>query len=144
MSIVASQITGNPIIYFAVYSNAHQRLHQSNASLAFVMWPVDSPHTGPVTRKHFHLMTSPCFVTGYFAVFGAADWPYVSPLFGKSVLHGCICKFIVEMCIFFIYIISMGKCKRDVTSVHYHYVFLALIHRYTDSMYLYMYHYLSI
>ena len=40
-----------------VCSGAHQRKHQSSASLALLwgihMWPVDSPHKGPVTRKMF-------------------------------------------------------------------------------------------
>ena len=38
-------------------SGANQRKHQSSASLAFVrgihLWPLNSPHKGPVTRKLF-------------------------------------------------------------------------------------------
>ena len=57
MSAMASQITNLTIVYSTVYSGADQRKHQSSASLAFVQrihrWPVNSPHTGPVTRKMF-------------------------------------------------------------------------------------------
>ena len=57
MSAIASQITSLTIIYSAVYSGAYQRKHQSSATLAFVWgihrWPVNSPHTWPVTRKMF-------------------------------------------------------------------------------------------
>ena len=57
MGVMASQITSLKIIYWIVYSGAHQRKHQSSASLAFV-WgihrsPVNSPHKWPVTRKMF-------------------------------------------------------------------------------------------
>ena len=62
MSVGASQITSPTIVYSTVYSGADQRKHQSPASLALVWgfhrWPVNSPHTGPVTWKGFHLMTS--------------------------------------------------------------------------------------
>ena len=49
--------TSLTIVYSTVYSDAHQRKHQSSASLAFV-WgihrrPVNSPHKWPVTRKMF-------------------------------------------------------------------------------------------
>ena len=58
MSALASQINSLAIVYSTVYSDADQRKHQSSAaSLAFVRgihrWPVNSPHTGPVTRKMF-------------------------------------------------------------------------------------------
>ena len=67
MSEMASQITGALIVYPTVCSSADQRRYQSSASLAFVRGihrsparsPVNSPHKGPVTRKCFHLMTSP-------------------------------------------------------------------------------------
>ena len=57
MGAVASQLTSLTIVYSTVYSGAHQRKHQSSASLAFV-WgihrgPVNSPHKWPVTRKMF-------------------------------------------------------------------------------------------
>ena len=57
MMAIASQITSLTIVYSAVYSDAHQRKHQSSASLAFV-WgihrgPVNPPHKWPVTRKMF-------------------------------------------------------------------------------------------
>ena len=59
MSVMASQITGVSIVYSIVCSGAHQRKHQSSASLAFVKgihrWPVNSLHKGPVTRKMFPL-----------------------------------------------------------------------------------------
>ena len=57
MTKMASQITSLTIVYSIVYSGAHQRKHQSPASLAFVRGihrgPVNSPHKGPVTRKMF-------------------------------------------------------------------------------------------
>ena len=57
MGVMASQITSLTIVYSTVYSGAHQRNHQSSASLAFVRGmhrrPVNSPHKGPVTRKMF-------------------------------------------------------------------------------------------
>ena len=57
MSTMASQITSLTIVYSNVYSGADQRKRQSSSSLAFVRgihrWPVNSPHTGPVTRKMF-------------------------------------------------------------------------------------------
>ena len=57
MGLMASQITSLTIVYSTVYSGADQSKHQSSASLAIV-WgihrgPVNSPHTGPVTRKMF-------------------------------------------------------------------------------------------
>ena len=62
MGTIASQITSLTIVYSTVYSDAHQRKHQSCASLAFVRgihrWPVNSPHKWPVTCQCFHLMTS--------------------------------------------------------------------------------------
>ena len=57
MSAMASQITSLTIVYSTVYSGADQRKHQSSAPLAFVrlihQWPLNFPHTGPVTRKMF-------------------------------------------------------------------------------------------
>ena len=51
MNAMASKITDISV----VYSDVHQRKHQSSASLAFVRGfhrcPVNSPHKGPVTRK---------------------------------------------------------------------------------------------
>ena len=50
-------ITGVSIAYSTVCSGANQRKHQSSASLAFArgihLWPVNSPHKGPATRKMF-------------------------------------------------------------------------------------------
>ena len=57
MNVMASQITGDTIVYSTVCSGADQRELQSSASLAFVRWihrwPENSPHKGPVTRKIF-------------------------------------------------------------------------------------------
>ena len=54
---IESQITSLTIVYSIVHSDAHQRKHQSSASLAFVRGihrgPVNSPHKWPVTRKMF-------------------------------------------------------------------------------------------
>ena len=55
MGAMASQITSLTIVYWTVYSDADQRKHQSSVSLAFVRWPVNSPHKWPVTRKMFPL-----------------------------------------------------------------------------------------
>ena len=57
MGAMASEITSLTIVYSTVYSGADQRKHKSSTPLAFVQgihrWPVNSPHTGPVTRKMF-------------------------------------------------------------------------------------------
>ena len=57
MSAMASQITSVSIACSTVSLGAHQRKHQSSASLAFVRGihrlPVDFPHKGQVTRKMF-------------------------------------------------------------------------------------------
>ena len=57
MSAKASQITSLTIVYSTVYSGIDERIHQSSASLAFVMgihqWLLNSPHKGPVTWKIF-------------------------------------------------------------------------------------------
>ena len=53
MSAMASQITSHTIVYSIIYSGADQRRHQSSTSLAFVRWPVNSPHKGTVRRKMF-------------------------------------------------------------------------------------------
>ena len=52
MGAIASQITSFTIVYSTVHSGLDQRKHQSSESLAFV-WPVNSPHKWPVTRKMF-------------------------------------------------------------------------------------------
>ena len=55
MGAMASQITSLIIVNSTAYSGADQRKHRSSASLAFVRWPVNSPHKWPVTRKMFPL-----------------------------------------------------------------------------------------
>ena len=64
MTTMASQITSLTVVYSTVYSDAHQRKHQSSASLAFVRgihrdrW---IPRTnGQLRGKCFHLMMSSC------------------------------------------------------------------------------------
>ena len=62
-TIMASQITGNWTVCSTFCSGAHQRKHQSSASMAFLCyWPfvrgihqslLDSPHKWPVTQKMF-------------------------------------------------------------------------------------------
>ena len=63
MSAMTSQVTDVSIVYLTVCSGRDQRKHQCSVWLAFVRgihrWPVNSPHKGPVTRKYFHMMTSP-------------------------------------------------------------------------------------
>ena len=51
LGAIASQITSLTIVYSTVYSVADQRKHENSASLA--LWPVNSPHNGPVSRKMF-------------------------------------------------------------------------------------------
>ena len=53
MSAMAFQVTGVSIVYSKVFSGADQRKYQRPASLAFVIWPMNSPHKRPVTRKMF-------------------------------------------------------------------------------------------
>ena len=57
MGAMAAQITSLTIVHSTVYSGAGQRKPQSSASLAFMwgihLWPVNSPHKWPVTRKMF-------------------------------------------------------------------------------------------
>ena len=57
MDTMVSQITKLTIVYWAVYSGADQRKHQSSASLAFVrgihQGPVNSPYKWPVMQKMF-------------------------------------------------------------------------------------------
>ena len=78
---VASQITGVSIVCSTVWSSTDQRKYQSSASLAFVkgihLWPVDSPHKGPVTRKCFHLMTSSWWLASerYRVMHSIPSWP---------------------------------------------------------------------
>ena len=66
MTTMASQITSLTVVYSTVYSDAHQRKHQSSASLAFV-WGIHRdrwiPRTKGQLRKCFHLMTSSCIST---------------------------------------------------------------------------------
>ena len=62
MTTMASQITSLTVVYSTVYSDAHQRKHQSSASLAFV-WGIHRDRWIPRTKgqlrgKCFHLMTS--------------------------------------------------------------------------------------
>ena len=66
MTTMASQITSLTVIYPNVYSDAHQRKHQSSASLAFV-WGIHRDRWIPRTKgqlrgKCFHLMTSSCII----------------------------------------------------------------------------------
>ena len=65
MTTIASQITSLAVVYSTVYSDAHQRKHQSSASLAFV-WGIHRDRWIPRTKgqlrgKCFHLMTSSWF-----------------------------------------------------------------------------------
>ena len=55
--IMASQLSGNSIVFSTDCSGAHKIKHQSSASLVFVRgihrWSVNSPDEGPVTGKMF-------------------------------------------------------------------------------------------
>ena len=74
MTTIASQITSLTSVYSTVYSDAHQRKHQSSASLAFV-WGIHRDRWIPRTKgqlrgKCFHLMTS----SWYFPLRGWLNW----------------------------------------------------------------------
>ena len=60
MSAMASLITGVSFVYSTVCPSPDQRKHQRSAWLAFVrvltLWPVNSPHKGPVARKIFQFV----------------------------------------------------------------------------------------
>ena len=55
MGVVASQITGVPVVCTVIGSGTNQRKYQTSASLALVKgihcWPMNSMHKGPVTQK---------------------------------------------------------------------------------------------
>ena len=57
VSAMVSQITGVSIVCSTVGSGEDQRKRQNSASMAFVrgnrLWPMNSPHKRPVTRKIF-------------------------------------------------------------------------------------------
>ena len=53
MSTMASQITRRTTLYSNVYWGTVRCKYQSSASLAFVRWPVNSPHKRPITRNMF-------------------------------------------------------------------------------------------
>ena len=57
MGTMVSQITSLMIVYSIIYSGTDERKHQSSVALAFVrgihLWPMKSPHKGPVTWKMF-------------------------------------------------------------------------------------------
>ena len=56
MGAMASEITGDSIVYSTLCSGADQRKHQNSASLAGVRWIF--PTKGQYSVKCFHLMTS--------------------------------------------------------------------------------------
>ena len=62
MNAMVSQITSTSIVCLTICSGADQRKHESSMPLVIVreihLWPVDSPHKGPVSGRIFHLMTS--------------------------------------------------------------------------------------
>ena len=74
-----SQITVISIVCSIACSGRDQRKHQSSALLTFVKgiyrWPVDSPHTGPVTRKIFPINDAVIICTQWMAM-GASNSNY--------------------------------------------------------------------
>ena len=65
MTTMASQVISLTLVYSTVYSDAHQRKHQSSASLAFV-WGIHRDLWIPRTKGQlrgicFHWMTSSCY-----------------------------------------------------------------------------------
>ena len=72
MSAMASQITGVPIVYTAVCSDADQKKLRSTPSLAFVRgihrWPVNSLDKGPVARIFFPFDV---VITGFRVIYSA-------------------------------------------------------------------------
>ena len=83
MSAKASHISGIWSVCPVVCSDAHQRKHQSSASLAIVRdihrWPVDSPHKRTI-MQYFHLMTSSTSTSPFLKLLSRASSCYV-PLF---------------------------------------------------------------
>ena len=78
MSATASQTTSLTIVYSSVYSGEDQRKHKSSASLAFLrgihLWPGNSPHKSPATRKMFPFDD---VITGWLVsspVIQVSDW----------------------------------------------------------------------
>ena len=69
------------IFYSTVYSDTHQRKHQSPASLAFMRgihrWPVNSPHKGPVLQIMFPFDNVIMLKLRLFLL----PWPHTNPLF---------------------------------------------------------------
>ena len=84
MGAMASLITRFTSVYSTVYSGAHQREHQSFASLAFVRGihrgPVNFPYKWPVTRKCFHLLTSSCLASS-----NSFSWTEICSQWSSSV-----------------------------------------------------------
>ena len=110
MSAMASQITSLTVVYSSVYSGAHQRKHQSSASLAFMRGihrlPVNSSHKGPVTRKMFPFDKNTERHTAHTIV----SWP--NPKQWVSV-HTSDLMMIIRQIIYILSIITweMGKLK---------------------------------
>ena len=92
MSTMAFQIIGVSIVYLTVCSGADQRKHQSSATLAFVrgihLWPVNSPHKGPVTRKMFPFDD---VIMGMTDILVTNVGIETSSIFNISLRNLCIC-----------------------------------------------------
>ena len=102
LSAMTSQITGIWTVYSVVCPVAHQRKHQSSASLAIIRgihrWPVESAHKGPVTmviQKMFSFddvimidsaSISECLVISIYTFRNGDQWndsPYKGPVTRK-------------------------------------------------------------
>ena len=94
MTTMASQITSLTVVYSTVYSDAHQRKHQSSASLAFV-WGIHRdlwiPRIkGQLRGKCFHFMTSSWhYICDYclHSVTGMYDYYTISAITASTRWH---------------------------------------------------------
>ena len=106
-AVITSEITGVSIVYSTVCSGAGQRIYQSSASLGIVRefhpWPVNSPHTGPITRKLFPFDV---------AILDAGNCMVDSP---KDDIPQFWCNFGNQEQIFIFVCISYRVIKRTVT-----------------------------
>ena len=108
MSAMASQITSLTIVYSTIHSGADQRSLQSSASLAFVrgihLWPVNSPHKEPVTRKMFSFDdVIICVVCVFFSRKRVWRWQDQNLFFfdtGNLIHYNCIFRSIRKLLIY--------------------------------------------
>ena len=103
MSGMASEITGISTVCPTVCSGAHQRQHQSSASLPFVRgihrWPMDSPHTGPISQNLFpfdNVIMFTCFIETEPVSIGlkgqSLQWHHMYVMASQITSHSTLCS----------------------------------------------------